>query len=123
MLKETLKWLLLVSLTVGLTVGLFGCYDDDNPSLPTKNEYTEELLVEMPNGCSMFAYTVKRAEYRWTNDGRYILCGSGAQTANTHKCGKHCHDNTAVVGDPLAIKRAHAISKLTDEERKLLDIK
>lgn len=26
MLKETLKWLLLVSLTVGLTVGLFGCH-------------------------------------------------------------------------------------------------
>lgn len=67
MLKETLKWLLLV----GLTVGLFGC-DDGNPPLPTKNEYAEELLVEMPNGCSMFAYTVKRAGQRWTNDGRFV---------------------------------------------------
>lgn len=117
------RWSLAIGSVAILTLGILGGCSDGNPPLPTKNEYAEELLVEMPNGCSMFAYTVKRAGQRWTNDGRYILCGSGAQTANTHQCGKHCHDNTAVIGDPQAIKRAHAISKLTEEERKLLDIK
>lgn len=126
-MNAMLKWLLMIGAIAILFLGIFGG-KDRTPSDPAQHEsvkyaYTEELLVEMPNGCSMFAYTVKRAEQRWTNDGRYILCGSGAQTANTHRCGKHCHDNTAVIGDPMAIKRAHAISKLTEEERKLLDIK
>lgn len=117
-MNAMLKWLLLA----GLTVGLFGCDWGASPA-PTKNAYTEELLVEMPNGCSLFAYTIQRAGSQWIGTGRYILCGSGAQTANAHQCGKQCEDSTPITGDPLAIKRAHAISKLTEEERKLLDIK
>jgi hypothetical protein len=127
-MNELLRWFLAIGAIAILSLGIFGG-KDRTPSDPAQNEsvkyyaYTEELRVEMPNGCSMFAYTLQRAGSQWIDTGRYILCGSGAQTANTHQCGKQCHDNTAVVGDPLAIKRAHAISKLTDEERKLLDIK
>lgn len=118
--------LIRTSLLMLLALALSACEEDKYPiGKPTPNggHYSERLLAEMPNGCSMFAYKATPPGDKYPDNGRYVLCSNGAQTADTHNCGKNCTSHTAVIGDPVAIKRAAAYSKLSEEERQLLGVK
>lgn len=118
-------------LMMALAVSLAACETDTEQMKKTKPLangafYAENLVAEMPNGCSLYFYRVVPPGAAYSSDGRYVMCNNGQQTGGTHSrsCGKStCPEHTAVVGDPIAIKRANAYSKLSEEERQLLGIK
>lgn len=122
--------LLRVAALAVIALSLAACEDETKALKQTKPMangafYSESLAATMPNGCSLYFYRVVPPGASYSSEGRYVICDNGQQTGSTHarQCGKsQCADNTALVGDPVAIKRAAAFSKLTDEERKLLGV-
>lgn len=123
--------LIRTSLLMLLALALSACEDETlklKQTKPTANGayYSESLAADMPNGCSLYFYRVVPPGAPYSSEGRYVLCDNGQQTGSTHKrsCGKStCQEDTAVIGDPVAIKRAAAYSKLSEEERQLLGVK